>query len=282
MNCLEQTQALEGRIAGLMGVLNATTASLVAVLGEALATDAWAGPGICSAEHWVTWQCGVSRARAANLLRMARRLPELSRCAEAFTDGKLSEDQAALVARHCPPERDEEVAGLAQLMLVPQLRQLLATVPRPEPEPAVPERRHVAFGTDEEGNLWLRGLMPPDEGAVVQRALEASRDQLFAERSEGEASAPVDRGSALVRTAELALGSGPSASPLRTQVVVHMEAESLATHLQAGPVLTEGLARFLLCDATLRAVIERSGVPQAMGTPDPHRRRAAAPAGERS
>ena len=250
-----------------MGVLNATTASLVSVLGEALATEAWAGPGISSAEHWVTWQCGVSRSRAANLMRMARRLPELARCAEAFTAGALSEDQAALVARHCPPERDEEVTGLAQLMLVPQLRQLLATVPRPEPEPAVPERRHLAFGTDEEGNLWLRGSCRPTRVPWCSGRWRPVATSSSPSGPEGEATSPVDWGDALVRTAELALGSGPSVSPLRTQVVVHVEAESLAAHLQSGAVLTDGLARFLSCDATVRTVLERNGVPQAMGTP---------------
>ena len=63
-------------MAEMCGLLHAATARLVGLIGQVLATGAWPGFGIRSAEHWVTWKCGVSARRARELVGMARRLPE--------------------------------------------------------------------------------------------------------------------------------------------------------------------------------------------------------------
>src|SRR3954467_13600782 len=82
-------RGLEAEIAEVCGLLNATTARLVALIGQVLATGAWEGAGIRSVEQWVAWQCGVSPGRARALVAMARRLPELPVTATAFTAGEL-------------------------------------------------------------------------------------------------------------------------------------------------------------------------------------------------
>lgn len=97
-----EVERLEGEIAQVCGLLHATTARLVSLIAEVLATESWTGHGIRSAEHWVAWQCGVSASRAHRLVVMARRLAELPEAAAAFRAGELSEDQVAVVARHAP------------------------------------------------------------------------------------------------------------------------------------------------------------------------------------
>jgi hypothetical protein len=62
-----------------MGVINAHVAELVDVITGVLDDESWSVSGIRSPEHWVAWQCGVSRARAAQLVCMARRVNELPR-----------------------------------------------------------------------------------------------------------------------------------------------------------------------------------------------------------
>src|SRR5438270_1021808 len=100
----------DGRIAELMGVINAATAELVSVVHEVVEAGAWGGGGLRSPAHWVAWRAGVSPARAARLVTMARRLPELPAVAAAFADGRLSEDSVKLVAARVPAGRDAEVA----------------------------------------------------------------------------------------------------------------------------------------------------------------------------
>ena len=90
-------------MAQVCGVLNAATAKLVGLLGQALDTGAYAGVGIGSPEHWVAWKCGMAPGRARKVLAMARRLPELPACRAGLEAGELSEDQVAVICRYTPP-----------------------------------------------------------------------------------------------------------------------------------------------------------------------------------
>lgn len=200
----------EERAASLMGRMNADAARLVEVIVEVLDAEAWgAGGGLRSPEHWVCWRTGVSPARAKGLVGIARRVDELPLCVALFTKGSLTEDAMALIAAKAPAGRDGELAELAPMLLHSQLRRILAHLPDQEPKPPTPEpEREVRFGFREDG--WWEGhqVLPPDEGALAQRALESARDELFHERA-GDADAVV-RGrvswaDAFVRVCEHAL-----------------------------------------------------------------------------
>ncbi|CAN5828017.1 hypothetical protein BH24ACT3_BH24ACT3_00660 [soil metagenome] len=188
---------LEGEVAAACGSLNAASARLVGLIGEALVTGAWQVAGIRSVEHWVTWQCGVSPGRAYRLVMMARRWPELPVTAAAYTTGELAEDQVAVLCRHVPVHNDTEAATLARYASVPQLQHALGRYvfapqpdepageqdepagPVPTPAPVPVEKRTVGFGYGEDGTFRLTALLPPDEGAVIEAALVAARQSLF-------------------------------------------------------------------------------------------------------
>ena len=189
---------LDDRVAEIVGLLNVTAAELVKLIGEALRTGAWQGFGIRSPEHWVVWRCGVSPARARRLVAMARALEELPRTTELFEMGALGEDQTAVVIRHTDAEHDEQVADLAPSLTVPQLQRVLPSVPRTKPAdpdagddaddtstgtPDAPTARRahrgVRFGHCDGGYWWCSIHLPSDEGALVQRALEAGRHTEF-------------------------------------------------------------------------------------------------------
>jgi hypothetical protein len=118
-----------------------------------LATGAWMGAGIRTAEQWVAWQCGVSPSRARALVAMAGRLPDLPSTATAFNAGELSEDQVRVVCRYTESHNDTEVAELARNATVSQLQRTLRDHrPTKDPEPAdtdeqppAPEPRQVNF-----------------------------------------------------------------------------------------------------------------------------------------
>ena len=269
--------AAQARVAELMGIINAANAALVDVLAEVVGDDLWAGGGIRSPEHWVTWRCGLSAGHARALVATARRVNELPACAEAFRAGVLTEDQMAVIARHAPPERDTEVLGLARYAMVPQLQRALRTLPPPaDPEPDTQERhRQVDFGTHEDGWWWCRMLLPPDEGAVVQKAFEVGRDAEFADRHpDGDPDGTFGRGDVgwsdgAMRAADAALagfaaqrGSCPAD---RFQVLLHVNVDDpdRPAHLHLGPALPARLRRMLSCDASLRMIFEEAGVPVA-------------------
>ncbi len=74
------------------------------------------------------------------------------------------------------------MAELARYATVSQLCRTLRRYTWPEParpdaeegEPEEPEPRRVSFATTEEGHWRLSALLPPDQGALVERALEAA------------------------------------------------------------------------------------------------------------
>ncbi len=179
---------LSDAVVELAGSRNVLDARLVELIGQVWASGAWEGWGLRSIHHWVTLRCGVSPAQARTLVGCARRFPELPATRARFAAGELSVDQVAVITRVVPTHADAEVAELAGGLAVPQLRNLLGgyawPIPPPDPD-AVPdtgpveEERRVGFGYGDDGTWSLTVRLPGDEGAVIEAALGAKRDQLW-------------------------------------------------------------------------------------------------------
>ena len=290
-----EVAAVEVPLAEVVGLLNAATARLTALVAEALRTGVWEQAGIRSPEHWLAWKAGVSGARAARLVAMARRRLELPVTTAAFDAGSLAEDQVAEIARHVPTRHEAEVADLASRATASQVRTVArryAFTPPPtdqdEPAPqvtpdAVAERDRVRFGFGDDGRWRLHADLGGHLGAVVQRALEACRDDAFHEaHPDADPDAPatgVSWADTLVRLGEACLvglaGNRPAGD--RHQVVVHVRADQADTvaHLHLGPAIPAPVRRLIGCDATIRYLLEDAdGVPLKLG----RRQRAFSPA----
>ena len=265
-----EAEAIEEELAQACGALNAATARVVSLVARALHTAAFEGTGIHSPEQWVAWRCGVSRGRARRLVSMARRLGELPHTASAFEAGELCEDQVAVVCRHAPAYSDAQVATLARQATVSQLARTLRRYTwAPEPSedhegtPEDREPRRVDFATTEEGAWRLSALLPPDEGALVERALEAARQGL-ADDDDGEQPSWAD---ALVDMADRSLGAEPRPYRDRHLVMVHLHGDdhgpSASLHL--GPALPDALRRLVGCDGRVRPLVQADGVALSVG-----------------
>lgn len=260
----------QARAAAAMGRMNAQAAELVEVIVDVLAAEAWgAGGGLRSPEHWVTWRTGVSSARAKRLVQIARRVADLPVCMGLFRTGGLSEDAMGLIAAKAPAERDRELAELGPMLLHTQLARILAHLPDQAPRPDRPgPAREVRCGFRPDG--WWEGhqVLPPDEGAIAQRALESARSTLFQERdadADPAVAGPVTWADGFLRMAEEALDALDPATRRgdargeRAQILVHLDAHSDgdgSARIHLGPQLPDSLRRYLCCDAKVRAVIE--------------------------
>jgi len=265
--------AIEEELAMVCGTLNVATARVVSLVARSLETGACEGTGIHSPEQWVAWKCGVSLGRARRLVSMARRLPELAETASAFEGGELTEDQVVAVCRHAPAYADAEVATLARQTTVSQLTRTLRRYSwPPEPndgeeeagKPETHEPRRADFGTTEEGGWRLSALLPPDEGALIERALDVARRGLVDDRVDQPTWAD-----ALLAMADRSLGADAatrSASD-RHLVVVHLRGHEHGpvANLHLGPPLPDALRRLLGCDGRVRPVREVCGVALSVG-----------------
>ena len=84
MTELESIQRrLEAGLADVCGHLNVLHEQLVTLTREAVETEAWAGHGIHSPEHWLAWQTGLAPERAKQIVAMgppSERTPGHVRC----------------------------------------------------------------------------------------------------------------------------------------------------------------------------------------------------------
>lgn len=273
---------LEHEIGEVCGVLNATTGRLVSLLARVLETESWQGWGVRSASHWVAWRCGVSPARARALVHMARKLATMPETRAALEQGELCEDQVAVVCRHAPASFDGEAATLARSATVVQLRRVLGSYPfddeaekdpaEPQEPESSPEPRRVSFGTTERGTWQLSAELPADEGALVERAIVAARDELFRAGEHDQVANPrpahVDWADAFVAMADRSLGGESRPHHDRNVVLLHVASTpqgGTTGHLHLGAGLGEGLRRFVGCDARIRPVLESGGKAVSVG-----------------
>lgn len=281
-----EIDAVEARVAELVGLLNATTASLVTIVAEVLASGAWQQAGIRSPAHWLSWQAGLSLRRAKRLVAIASRRDELTVSTATFDAGGLSEDQMAEIAGHVPAARDEELATFARVATVSQLRKVAreyafrppaADDDEPQPEPSPGDRddhNQVSYGHDDGGRWHLRAALDVERGALVHKALEACRDAEFHARNpdaeEGVRPTGVTWADALSRMADAALTglAGDRPAGERHQIIIHVRPSDPDTPawLHLGPALPPDVRRRTSCDATLRYLLEDDdGVPLKLG-----------------
>ena len=156
-------------------------------------------------------RAGLSRGQAGAMVLLARRAVELPATVAALREGRISLDQAAVVARHTPAAFDTTVAQFAQHATVTQLQRTVTrydftlqpdsvddrgrglpgeltgqggvdgevtaaeTGVKAEPiEPAL-----LTMGLDADGRFRLRYDAPAEVGALVESALAEAKDHLF-------------------------------------------------------------------------------------------------------
>src|SRR6478672_4631713 len=193
-------------VASLAADLHDAHARLVDFVAAVLADGSWQAAGLRSPEHWLMLRAGLSRGQAAAMILVGRRAEELPATAAALREGRISLDQAAVVARHTPAEFDATVAEFAQHATVTQLQRSVSRYDftlqpdsvadqgddRPgevvpdgqdgdvddrQPEPAEPA--HLSMGVDADGRFRLRYDAPAEVGALVEAALAEAKDHLF-------------------------------------------------------------------------------------------------------
>src|SRR6478609_7501803 len=259
---------LEGRITSMAARLAAETREWLVLVAEFNRRKGWAGWGMRSMAHWLSYSCSVTPGVAREYVRVATALTGLPLLGKAFGEGRLSYSKVRAVTRVA--DRVDE-ATLLEQGLVHSAAQLEKVVrgyrkaERPDRDPAA--RRRARWFFDEDGMLVLSARLTADEGALLVAALEQARTSVLGEPgTPDEVGLPGDA-DALVALANTALAAGPvdSSGDDRHLVVVHADADVLAAttesepgpaalcRLEHGPGLTAAAARRLACDAALVA-----------------------------
>ncbi len=167
------------------GRVAAGEARLLELIAEFDRREAWAGVGILSCAHWLSWQLGMGMKAAHERVRVARALTDLPITRAAFQAGSLSWSQVRAITRVAVPADEQTYVGLAAHATGAQLERLVRGVRRAQkiredesdPERAAHKRR-ARVSYDSDGDLVLTVRFPAEEGAVLLAAIEAARAEL--------------------------------------------------------------------------------------------------------
>ena len=240
---------LERRIRGMAADLAAATCEWLHLIEEFDRAEGWAGYGIKSCAHWLSWTCSLSPAAAREHVRVARALPGLPLIDAAFAAGTLSYSKVRAVVRVADRVDESVLLQQASVQTVSQLERTVRQVRRNDGDGLEQQRRREAsWFFDDDGMLVLSARLPPDEGALLVAALEAVRTPPgVADACVGsvdgdvlpvEDPPAVSRADALVAIAERSLAAGEvdSSGDDRQVVVLHADAALLAGPGRVGMV----------------------------------------------
>ena len=282
------SQTPAGRIIGLAGYINASTAELARRLAVFDAAQGWAGDGIRSCAHWLSINAGFDHRTSSDLLRVGHALESLPLVAEAFASGRLSLDKVRALSLVATPADEEIWIEQASHLAASQLVRVCHAVRRalmaqdPELTEAHLARRGLWASYTEDGMLRILALLPPEQGELVLSALRAVTGDKLPPRNPDE---PVPdtamdrwaarRSDALVAIIEHGKATAPAelmGAPEARQLVVHVDVGVLIgedpegrCETESGQPLSAAVARRLGCDGSLVALTERDGLPIDVG-----------------
>jgi hypothetical protein len=255
---------LEAELATLASHLYAGTCRWLELVAEVDRRGAWAEDGSGSCAEWLAWRCALTPRAAREQVRVARRLPGLPLIHTAFSRGELSYAKVRALTRVATPESEAELLELARALTAAQLERTVRAYRRVSTKDAreLQEAAHLSVFWNDDGSLEIHGRLAPEDGALLLRALDATRDSLW-NRARGSAeprpARQASNAEALVAVAEAALASPDGNRPAgeRYQVVVHADEAALAHDGEGGCELDDGsalaaeTARRLACDASV-------------------------------
>jgi hypothetical protein len=269
-------EELERELCEQVAHVDAALCRLIELEAECERRLDWSGDRTTFA-GWLAWRCSLPPRVAREHERIGNRLAEQPLTRGAFSRGELSYGTMSVLVGVAEPATEEGLLELAEALTVSQLARCLGAYRRVSAAEAGEKQEREFLGRfwSDEGWLSLRGRLAAEEGAVFLRALEAARDVLWeqhrAEQPDGATAEPhgpfsdsvrVSSTETLVALAELALArpDGDRSGGERYQVVVHVDAETLASDAEGRCELAEGqppateTARRIAFDAS---VVER-------------------------
>jgi hypothetical protein len=192
---------LADNITELVAHLDAGTFQLLQLICEFDKEEGWDGSGIRSCAHWLNWKCGMSLGSARERVRVARALPELPEISAAFCNGKVSYSKVRAMTRVATPKNEAALLQVAlhgtashvetQVRLYRKTKRIEAL----EEENLRHGHRELSWHIDDDGYWVFKGRFTAEQGAMLQKALEAAGDQLFEEQQNlpAEVAMEIDR-----------------------------------------------------------------------------------------
>jgi hypothetical protein len=173
-------EELEVEITTLAAHLNAATYRFLVLIADFDRRGGWSGWGVRSCAHWLNWKCGVGLVAAREKLRVAHALETLPLIAQAMERGTLSYAKVRAMTRIADQENERFLLTIAENGTAVHVETIVRHYRRTnrleelENDRVRHDRRCLRYYWDDDGSLVIEGRLPPEQGAVVVKALEAA------------------------------------------------------------------------------------------------------------
>ncbi len=299
-------EMIEREIEELAAQITAGSARWLELVGEFDRREGWGGSGCRSTAEWVAWRCAITPGSAREQVRVARAIRDLPLIRSAFARGELSYSKVRALTRVADHESEGDLLELARHATAAQLERMVRAARRvsaAEAEAAHRDSYVRWYWDDDDGCLHLDAKLPPEDGAIFLRALEAARDSLAQLHDDrGDAAAPEPAADVSAETSSPSPAPTPPPSPTnsesltaiseaalarpptgltggeRYQLLLHVDASTLSTDspgasvtgpgscaIADGPGIAPETARRLACDSSIVAIAERDGAAVGVG-----------------
>ena len=251
------------QIGQLSGQIAQLHAQLVVTAARVIADEAWTGDGIRSVEHFLEFKAGIDHGTARKIVTCARRVDDLPETMELLAAGRITLDQAAVVAARTPASYSKDVTQLAEHATVSQLRRALSGWFADTDNPAadVKDRPATLQLSHFDGQFQLKYTTSDQiAAALIEQAVREAKDALF---TAGDKEATLADG--LLEVAHRSLAAVASSSRrARYRVLVHLDTDRQAWLHKHG-ALPRHVADRYTCDGTLTPVWRKDGKPVRVG-----------------
>jgi len=244
--------------------------------------------GALSPKPWLRWQCNLSPSAASDRVEVAQGLASLPLTTQAFADGEISYQHAAMIARTAE-KLGEKMESNAETIMVTAAKDLdparlrVVTVQLRhymDPDSVLDdaneshELRFLHLSQTLDGVFYLNGRLDDEGGAILQTALNA----LSGPPAPDDKRSPKQRrADSLVELARQLLDRGnlPEVGGQRPHLVVTVTMATLAkqpgspaAELEWAQPIPAETARRLACDAAITPILpgSESNQPQAGST----------------
>jgi len=258
-------EALGDEIATLAAHIHGAKSRLLELIARFDRMDGWKRGGHRNCACWLSVRTGLDLGTAREHVRVARALENLPDTRQAMSRGELSFSQVRALTRVAAADTESDLLDLAVGCTTEQLERVVRAykMGSRRDEAARERERHesrtLSVFPDNQGMYVVNGLLEPEAGAPLMRAVEAASDALYRGRPGTDGAhgvvSPRDaareaarrRADAIGLVAERALAAGlgdedgtHTSAPIsgtraeRYQVMLHVDSETLAAEGEPG------------------------------------------------
>jgi hypothetical protein len=184
---------LEVEITTLAAHLSAATYRLLVLIEEFDRRGGWVGWGVRSCAHWLSWKAGIGLVAAREKVRVARALASLPLVTAGMRAGRLSYSKVRALTRIAGAHNERALLSIAENGTASHVETVVRLYRRTDPDRerqrlseqagavAQFEERGLSYFWDHDGCLVVQGRLPPEQGALLVKALEAADEALRAD-----------------------------------------------------------------------------------------------------